>query len=436
MRAFLRKWTPLLAAMLLLAGLALPALAGDQVGKPELQPGAAADRAIQSTLTAVFARVPEFKGIKAQVSHGVVVLSGDTASFAANQKAVDMAAKIAGVVYVVDNIAVEAHVGSYIAPAWRKLRQIGDQVLGFAPLIGLAALVTLAFYLAGRWATSWDLLYRRLADKVLLQNLVRQMVRYAFLFLGLLVALEILGLTALIGAFMGAAGILGLALGFAFKDIAENYVAGFLLGVRSPFAYRDWIAVGDHQGSVVRVTARELVIMTLQGNHVRIPNSQVFKSVVYNYTRNPLRRFDIDVGIGVEEDLSRVAGIGRDVFTAMNGVAEDPPPGMRNLEFGDSAMLVRFFGWVDQGTADFIKVRSEAVRMLKEALDQAGVDVPVPISKVISAPSEAASPDTPSSHDGLMQDARAADVELDPSLDKQIEHDRRTSGDVDLLTDK
>ncbi|MCF8124478.1 MAG: BON domain-containing protein, partial [Desulfarculaceae bacterium] len=115
LRAFLRKWTPLLVAMLLLAGLAPAALAGDQVGKPELQPGPAADRVIQSTLTAVFARVSEFKGIKAQVSQGVVVLSGDTASFAANQKAVDMAAKIAGVVYVVDHIAVEAHVGSYIA---------------------------------------------------------------------------------------------------------------------------------------------------------------------------------------------------------------------------------------------------------------------------------------------------------------------------------
>ena len=74
--------------------------------------------------------------------------------------------------------------------------------------------------------------------------------------------------------------------------------------------------------------------------------------------------------------------------------------------------------------------------MLKEALDQAGVDVPVPISKVISAPPEATPSEAPPSHAGLMKDARAADVELDPSLDKQIEHDRRTTDDVDLLTDK
>ena len=199
--------------------------------------------------TAVFARVSEFKGIKAQVSHGVVVLSGDTTTFAANQKAVDMAAKIAGVVYVVDQIAVEAQVGSYIAPAWRKLRQIGDQVPGLRapdrprrpgypgllPDRALGHLLGSAIPPPGRqgaccraWCAKWC---------------ATPSCSWACWW-----ALEILGLTALIGAFMGAAGILGLALGFAFKDIAENYVAGFLLGVRSPFAYRDWIAVGEHQG--------------------------------------------------------------------------------------------------------------------------------------------------------------------------------------------
>ena len=191
--------------------------------------------------------------------------------------------------------------------------------------------------------------------------------------------------------------------------------------------------MGHHEGSVVRVTARELVIMTLQGNHVRIPNSQVFKSVVYNYTRNPLRRFDIDLGVGVEEDLSRVQDIGCGVIAAMKGVVADPPPGMRNREFGDSAMLVRFYGWVDQNQADFIKVRSEAVRMLKEALDSEGVEVPVPINKVINAVEPSAPKPKAGARRELLIDAGRADVSREPYLDEQIAQDKAQSGEKDLL---
>ncbi|MCB2225433.1 MAG: mechanosensitive ion channel [Desulfarculaceae bacterium] len=436
MRPRLFRCLPLLLAALLLACLSGAAWGADRLGSPEIKPGSVAERETARALKAVFAQVPEFAGIRLRVKDGVVTLSGHTASLAANQEAVKVAAKMAGVVYVVDDIVVEARVGSYLGPAWAKLRQVLEQAMSFAPLVGIALLLVLAFYAAGRMLTAWELPYRRLGNRLLLQNLVRQLVRYAFVFCGLLIALEILGLTALIGAFMGAAGIVGLALGFAFKDIAENYVAGFLLGVRSPFDYQDWIAVGPHEGSVIRVTAREVVIMTLQGNHVRIPNSQVFKSVVYNYTRNPLRRFDIDLGVGVEEDLSRVQEIGCGVIAAMKGVVADPPPGMRNREFGDSAMMVRFFGWVDQTQADFIKVRSEAVRMLKEALDSEGVDVPVPIAKVINA----VEPQSPKPKAGarreLMRDAGRADVSRESYLEEQIAQDKAQSGEKDLLPGK
>ena len=394
------------------------------------------DAALRSRLETAFAKIEQFQGLKVEISGGVVVLSGRTPLFNSAQEAVKLAAHLPGVLYVVDRIEVETKVDSYLAPAWRKLRHVLDQVLNFAPLLGIAGLVLLVFYLAGRLISGWDWPYRRLGKRVLLRGLIRQMVRYIFLFTGLLATLEILGLTALLGAFMGAAGLLGLALGFAFKDIVENYVAGFLLSIRSPFAYMDWIKVDGHSGSVVRVTSRELVIMNLEGNHVRIPNAQVFKSVIYNYTRNPLRRFDIDLGIGTGEDLTRVAGIGTAVLEAMKGVAEDPAPTMRNLEFGDSAMLVRFSGWVDQTAADFIKVRSEAVRILKEALDAAGVDLPVPIQQVINVQPEAPEPETPGAGDELLEEAKRAEVGRESFLDEQIERDRQKSRDVDLLSEE
>jgi len=170
---------------------------------------------------------------------------------------------------------------------------------------------------------------------------------------------------------------------------------------------------------VVRVTSRELVLITLQGNHhIRIPNAQVFRSVITNYTRNPLRRFDIAIGVGVAEDLTDVQRIGCAVLEAMRGVAADPTPTMRNKAFGASTMDVVFAGWVDQRNADFLKVRSEAVRLLKEALEQAGQ----------TAPRE------PTQNGDIYGEAERADVDRDSHLDDQIERDRQTSDDVDLLS--
>ena len=428
-------WAILLAP-LLMAG--RPAHAEDRLVEGEtVALGDIADRKLQARLAATFDNVAAFENLQVQVGNGVVVLTGHTASFAAAKKAVDLAARFEGVLYVVDNIEVETELESRLAPAWRKISLTINNALEFMPLLAVALLIFAALYLVGWLLTGWEWPYRRFGDKLLLKNLVRQLIRYAFALSGLLIGLEILELTSLIGAVVGAAGLFGLAVGFAFKDIVENYIAGFLLSIRSPFGFMDWIAVDDYEGSVVRVTSREMVLITLQGNHIRIPNAHVFKSVITNYTRNPLRRFDIGVGIGVDEDLSRVQRVGCAVLEAMKGVAADPAPAMRNATFGASTMDVVFSGWVDQREADFLKVRSEAVRLLKEALEQAGIDVPFPIQTVHNVdaetrpPGPAAGP-TPKASD-LFQEAEHADVDRESHLDEQIERDRQTSEDVDLL---
>ena len=396
-----------------------------------------ADGKIQQKLSGTFLRIKDFQNIKVQVGNGVVELSGQASSFLVAEKAADLAARFEGVLYVIDEIQIRTAVDSRLAPAWRKVLQVMDQALELLPLVGIALLIFVVFFLIGRLVTAWEWLFQRFSNKVLLQNLIRQLIRYAIVFAGLLIALDILELTSLIGAFLGAAGLFGLALGFAFKDIVENYIAGFLLSISSPFGFMDWIEVSGHEGSVVRVTSRELVIMTLEGNHVRIPNAQVFKSVICNYTRNPLRRFDIEIGIGVGEDLSKVQRIGCEVLEAMKGVVADPDPSMRNLGFGVSAMNVCFSGWVDQTQADFIKVRSEAVRILKEALEQSDVDVPVPIQTVINVDAEKQkTKPTEKRTDGadVFKDAERADVDRDSHLNDQIERDRDSSAEVDLLT--
>lgn len=215
-----------------------------------------------------------------------------------------------------------------------------------------------------------------------LQRLVDETYRLLATLPLLALALQILDATALVGAVLGTAGVLGVAIGFAFKDTLENYLAGILMSLRQPFAPRDHVVIGGNEGLVVSMTSRATILMTPDGNHLRLPNALVFRSVMLNYTRNPSRRFELDVGIGVNEDLVLAQQIGVDELSRLDGVISRPPPRAYIAALGDSNVQLRFHGWVDQRTHDFLMVKSEAIRKVKLALEGQGMDMPEPIYRV------------------------------------------------------
>ena len=132
----------------------------------------------------------------------------------------------------------------------------------------MALLSLLAFWFAGRLFTRWSALFERMAPNAFLQGFVKSAVRLAFLVVGLLVAADILGATALLGSVMGAAGVLGLAVGFAVRDTIENYIASILLSLRQPFSPGDHILVEGQEGHVTLLNSRATVLITPGGEHV------------------------------------------------------------------------------------------------------------------------------------------------------------------------
>ena len=269
-----------------------------------------------------------------------------------------------------------------LQPIAHQLHDEAYRLVAALPLFAFAlALVVLAWMLGG-WLSRRALLDRVARHNPFMRELVRTTVRWVALLVGMLLALELLDATALVGAVLGTAGVLGVAVGFAFKDILENYLAGILLSLRQPFAPHDHVVIDGHEGLVVKLTSRATTLMTLDGNHLRLPNALVFRGVMLNYTRNPARRFEFDVGIGVEEDLVRAQDIGASVMAGLPGVLPDPPPRAFITSLGDSNVLVRFQAWVDQREHDFAQVKSEAIRSVKLALEAAGMDMPEPIYRV------------------------------------------------------
>jgi len=269
-----------------------------------------------------------------------------------------------------------------MTPVFQRLLDEAYSAIAALPLLILALLIVWISWLAGSWISRRAWVARASKSNPFLQDLARTTVRWIVFGLGILIALEIMQATALVGAVLGTAGVLGVALGFAFKGILENYLAGILMSVRQPFSPRDHVVIDGNEGLVVALTSRATVLMTPDGNHLRIPNALVFGSVMLNYTRNPSRRFNFEIGVGVNEDLIRAQSLGIDELQRIEGVMGKPPPRALITALGDSNVQVSFQGWVDQRAHEFLQVRSEAIRRVKLALEKAGMDMPEPIYRV------------------------------------------------------
>lgn len=200
--------------------------------------------------------------------------------------------------------------------------------------------------------------------------------------IGIVIALDLLGATTLLGAILGSAGVIGLAVGFAVKDTIDNYVSSLMLSIRQPFRANDHVVIGDREGRVVRLTSRATILMTLDGNHLRIPNSTVFRAEILNYTRNPERRFDFLLGVDADDDPGEAIKMGTERLRKLPFVLNDPAPGGRLEEVGDSNIMLRFIAWIDQNETDWFKARSAAIRTVKIELEKQGFGLPEPIYRL------------------------------------------------------
>lgn len=407
----------------------------DTTGTPvEAVPTDSTDQVLETRLEGIYQQVEAFQDIGVSVQNGVVQLDGTVLQPQKSGEAEELARSLEGVLYVENDISAQTDIADRVSPALSRLQEFGTGFWDFLPVALIALLVIFVTIVVVRWIGQWEVPGTvRMSSPV--WGLVRRVIQFGMALVGLVVVFDLLGVTSLVGALLGTAGVAGLALGFAFRDIIENYLAGILLSLRQPFRINDVVSVADHEGRVVRLTAREVVLLTFDGNHVRLPNATVFKSVLVNYTLNAQRLFCVDVGVGTDEDLAEVQRVGVGTLVAMKGVMAEPPPFARVRELADSSVIVRFHGWVDQREVDFHKVESEAVRLLKQAFDEADVEMPEPTYQLQLYEAGKAPPHAPKGPSSPVADqAATVDVERDDHLEQKVEEDLRTSDEENLLS--
>ena len=298
-------------------------------------------------------------------------------------------------------------------------------LLASTPLLFLAiAVVISSIWLGGFLSRHMRVLTKISESNPFMEGLVRTSVKSLIGLIGVLIALDLLNATSLVGAVLGSAGVVGLVLGFAFKDIAENYIAGVLLSLRQPFSPGDSVRIDSYEGKVIALNTRATILMTAEGSHLQLPNSLVFKSVLLNFSRNPQRRFDFQINVEHSASLHQAMDCGITTLQSIDAVLRQPAPNALIVNSQTDGIALMFTGWVDQTHNDLSRTRSEAIRRVRRALWEAGMPVPIAQSRVILSRHEIAAPaDTESS--------AQRDTSVDNTLDAQIKHaQEQESGNV------
>ena len=249
-----------------------------------------------------------------------------------------------------------------------------------------AALVLLFAYLLGKVVAFG---VRRRYTRLQRPSFAAVMSRVAVLLLtvlGLLAAVTVVFPTVQPVDTLGSLGIFSIAIGFAFRDILENLLAGVLLLFRAPFRTGDEIEVEGVRGTVQEINLRETVLRTYEGRRVLVPNATVYKNEITVQTAFDAVRTEAVVGVAYDTDLRQARQIARDVLLGTEGVADDPPPLALVGELGASTVDLQLLWWSGPQQRVVREVRDRALGAVVEAYNDEGIEMPAEIVVLDSTP--------------------------------------------------
>lgn len=249
------------------------------------------------------------------------------------------------------------------------------------PNIIVGVLVIITFIFIGRALK--DLVKKvlpRISYKRSVNELLGTITNVIVIIIGIFTALEIMGLEKTVTSILAGAGVIGLALGFAFQEIAANFVSGILIAFREPYQIGDIVEIDGHIGEVTNIELRTTGITTYQGLEVFIPNKDMFTKPFTNYTSTPRRRVDIEVGVSYHDDLDLVDKVTREALSTLTDRIQNVEIDVFFDEFGASSINLSARVWVHytNGRAYF-NARHEAIMAIKKAYDKNGITIPFPI---------------------------------------------------------
>ena len=262
-----------------------------------------------------------------------------------------------------------------------KLQGWLDTLISMLPNFIVAILVTALFFLAARLLKR---IFRKMLHKIsrnrAVNRLIGNIVFIAVFISGVFIALGILNLDKTVTSLLAGLGIIGLALGFAFKDVAANFLSGFYMAMKSPINVGDMIRYNEVYGNVKEIGMRATTITTLQGQDVVIPNRLIIENEYTHFTINGHRRIDLDVGISYGDDLEKAEKVTLDAIKQMEYLKKDNTVDLFYNEFGSSSINFTIRYWVEfRKESDYLRALSQGIKNIKRAYEENGITITFPI---------------------------------------------------------
>jgi len=269
--------------------------------------------------------------------------------------------------------------------AWQKINQMGRGFMALLPnlLFGLVVFVVFIFIARGVKALVERLVQNR-GQSQSLKLLLSRLSYVATLVLGILVTVTIVVPSFTPASLISALGVGGVAIGFAFKDIFQNFLAGILLLLTEPFKINDQIAYKDFEGTVETIQTRATTIKTYDGRRVVIPNAELFINAVTVNTAYDKRRLQYDIGIGYGDDIAQARQLMLEAMRGVDGVLADPAPEALVVDLAGSSVNIRARWWINPPRrADVMDAQDRVLEAIKNTLSAHGIDLPFPTQQIL-----------------------------------------------------
>ena len=268
--------------------------------------------------------------------------------------------------------------------AWRTVQDLGTGFIASLPRLLLAALVIAVFYVIGRTVRS---VFRRFAQRRgeshALELALGRILQAAILLLGVMVAFTAAFPSFTPANLVSTLGIGGVAIGFAFKDIFQNFLAGLLILFTRPFAVGDQIVFGAYEGTVEDIQTRATYVKTYDGRRVIIPNGELFTSSVTVNTAFAVRRWEYDVGIGYGDDIDVARRIILDVLADNKQIVKEPEADVIVVALADFSVNLRARWWTSSNQKDGLRGQDFVLTAIKRELTKNGIDLPFPTQQLL-----------------------------------------------------
>jgi small conductance mechanosensitive channel len=267
-----------------------------------------------------------------------------------------------------------------IDPIGIKLERWYDAGIRLIPNVFLALLILIVFrYTASYISNLVSRLLAKASHNVAMVSLISALTKIAVFTVGLFFALGILGLDKTVTSLLAGAGVLALALGFAFQDLTTNFISGAFIAIQRPIAVGDIIETNGFTGRVKSIGLRSVKLDNFAGQMVELPSKDIFQKPIVNFTHSGERRVTIECGVSYQDDLKKVEQLTVQTIKNLDFLSAIRPVEFNFTRFGENGVEFQILFWIDQIKTGPGAAKSAAMVAIKSSFDEQGITIPYPV---------------------------------------------------------